>query len=435
MLRKRYRMAVPLVVLCVLLCVPPQASADVSPGEIIDKTNWEEADGLVPEPLLNWVKNGRLVLDLGKLNYDPSIYWPKHVLEALQGNIGKYDIDEEGWIVETATGNPAEHIVGFPFPKIEMDDPRAGEKIIHNKAYTWYFFADFWLTYQILWIGSSSGLERTVSQKVQQKSYQGWPGISELRNPDGLEKSHIGLAVAPADLKGIAILTWRYVSPEKQDSTFGYVPAIRRVRQMSPANRSDAIAGSDMCADDGNGYDGKVQAFEWKLLRQQEAIVAYIDENPQALEQNEYGEWCTTNRQKYAGFGFEKEGWQGVTWAPTDYVWVRRPVYVLEMRSKDKYYNYGTQYIWIDAETYASYYKVIYDRAGDYWKTGWGAFSGYESPGKEMLATMLSHAAMVDDRSNHASGSELASPNNRIHLFAEINERDFSLAGFQKFCK
>ena len=67
MLPKRYRMGMTLIGLCVLLCVVPQASADGSPsvsptppGEVIDKTNWEEVEDLVPHTILNWVKAGKL---------------------------------------------------------------------------------------------------------------------------------------------------------------------------------------------------------------------------------------------------------------------------------------------------------------------------------------------------------------------------------------
>jgi len=428
-------MAMSLVGFCMVLCMAPWASADVSPGEVIDKTNWEEAEGLVPHTILNWVKAGKLILHLGELNYDPAIYIPQHALDALQGNIGKYDIDEKGWVVETVAGKPAMHIVGFPFPEIDLNDPMVAEKIMHNKTYTWYVTGDFHFTYQLLWIGGSSGLERTIAQKAQQMTLQGWPGIKNLRNPDKVEKRIIGVATAPVDVKGTAIMSWRYMSPDKQDSTFGYIPAIRRVRQMSPANRSDAIVGSDMCVDDSNGYDGKVQAFEWKLLRKQEAIVPYLDENPQTLERNVNGGWCTTKQHKYVPYGFEKEGWQGAPWAPTNYVWVRRPVYVLEMRSKDRYYNYGTQYLWVDTETYASHYKVIHDRAGEYWKGSWAAFSGYESAGGDMRISMISHGGMVDDRHDHATGTELASPQNITNFFVDLNQRDFTIAGFQKFCQ
>ena len=435
MLRKRTRMGMTLVGLCALLCVTPQTSADVSPGSVIDKTNWEQAEGLVPHTILNWVKAGKLTLHLGELNYDPAIYLPQHALDALKDNIGKYDIDEKGSVVEAATGKLAMQVMGFPFPEIDVNDPTAAEKIMHNKMYTWYIYGDIHFSYQLLWIAASVGLERTVDMKAQQTNLLGWPGIKELKNPDKVEKRIIGIATSPVDLKGTAIMTWRYMSPNKQDSTFGYIPAIRRVRQMSPANRSDAIVGSDMCVDDSNGYDGKVQAFEWKLLRRQEAIVPYLDENPQPIERNEKGEWCSTTRQKYVVYGFEKEGWQGAPWAPTNYVWVKRPTYVIEMRSKDKYYNYGTQYLWIDAETYASHYKVIHDRAGDYWKGSFAALTGYESTGKELRVQGLAHGAMVDDRNDHATGTELASPRNIVNFFGELNQRDFTLAGFQKFCQ
>ena len=111
-------------------------STEVWSGEVIDKTNWEQAEGLVPHTILNWVKAGKLTLHLGELNYDPAIYLPQHALDALKGNIGKYDIDEKGWVVEAATGKPAMQVMGFPFPEIDVNDPTAAEKIMHNKMYT-----------------------------------------------------------------------------------------------------------------------------------------------------------------------------------------------------------------------------------------------------------------------------------------------------------
>ena len=435
MIEKRYRLGISLVALAVLVFAYSQASEDVSPNKIIDKANWEEAEGLVPHTILNWVKNGKLMLHLGELKFDPAVYQPQFALDALQSNIGKYGIDEQGWLVETSTGKPAKQIIGYPFPKMEMDDPRVAEKIIYNKMYTWYLYGDIHFTYQMIWIGASTGYERTVDIKAQQMSLQGWPGIKDLKNPDMVEKRILGLVTAPVDLKGTSTMGWRYMSPDKPDSTFGYIPAIRRVRQMSPANRSDAVAGSDFCIDDSNGYDGKVQAFEWKLLREQEAIVPYLDESPETLVGKENGEWCTTKQHKPVVYGYDKEGWQGAPWAPTNCIWVKRPVYVLEMRSKDKYYNYGTQYLWVDTETYAAHYKVIHDRAGDYWKGSFAVLAGNESADAGMRALALVNGVMIDDRTDHASASEIASPRNIVHFFSELNARDFTIAGFQKFCQ
>ena len=434
-MKKRKALPVHFLVLSLALWFTMMDSMEILSAGTIDSTNWERAEGLVPDSVLNWVKNGDLVLETGELNYDPSAYLPQHALDSFQANAGRYEIDEKGWIVDVETTKPARYIVGFPFPKIDSEDQTAAEKIIHNEICTWNVHGDLRLVFQLKWIHPSSGLEREIDIRGQVAVLQGWPGIKAFPNKDRVEKYQIVLVTAPVDIKGTAVMTWRYMSPDKQDSTFGYIPSIRRVRQMSPANRSDAFVGSDYCLDDANVYDGKVQAFEWKLLRKQDAMVPFLDKNPQPIERNRAGEWCTTNRQKYIIYGFEKEGWQGAAWAPTNYVYARRPTYVIEMRAKDPYYNYGVQYMWVDTETFSGYYKVIHDRADSYWKTSIAAFSGYEGTGGEMRLTTTAHSVMVDDRTRHATGTEQASKRNTMTYFADVNQRDFTLAGFQKYCR
>ncbi len=51
-----------------------------------------------------------------------------------------------------------------------------------------------------------------------------------------------------------------------------FVPALRRVRQVSPANRSDGFLGSDMSQDDGPFFDGKPEDFEWKLVGDRQGL-------------------------------------------------------------------------------------------------------------------------------------------------------------------
>jgi hypothetical protein len=204
---------------------------------------------------------------------------------------------------------------------------------------------------------------------------------------------------------------------------------------MSPANRSDAFVGSDLCIDDANGYDGKVAAFEWRLLGQQEAIVPFYDPEPVTIVQDENGEWDTTRDVKELIWGHRKEGWQGAPWAPTNMTWVKRPVYVLEVKPKDPYYNYGAHYIWIDTKTFACNYKVIHDRSGAYWKTFVKGDSGCISKDKKMKLLTVAIQLIVDDRSDHATVINNFSPKNVFTHFAQTDLNDFSLAGFQRFCK
>ena len=410
---KKAGIGIQLTALTLVLWIAVFGLAEAPGGDVIDRSNWEEAEGLLPTPHLQWVKDGKMSLKLGELTYDPSKYFSQDSLDLTVGNVGKYSIDEKGWITETATGKPAKLILGFPFPKIDMEDPKAGEKVMHNKVYTWYLTGSVRINYELLWIGSN--LERSISNMSLLTPLQGWPGVERLKNPEDFEKLGLTVVTEPVDLKGASSMTWRFMHPGKEDSTFAYVPMTRRVRQLSPANRSNAVAGSDLCIDDGNGYDGKVQAFEWKLLRKQEALVPYIDESPMPMERTRRGEWASTNQQKILISGYEDKEWQGAPWAVMNYIWIKRPVYVVEARAKDPYYNYGLQHLWVDTETYAVFYKIIQDRAGDFLEGLFAAFTGYRSPGDEMKLHALSHGVMIDDRTGHATGTELISPR---HIFA-----------------
>ncbi len=87
-----------------VLTMKPAVFADVSPGDVIDKTNWQKAEGLLPKPVLNWVKKGDFVLDIGELNYDEKEYFDFLVKDSLTANIGKYDVNEKDIIIDVETG-------------------------------------------------------------------------------------------------------------------------------------------------------------------------------------------------------------------------------------------------------------------------------------------------------------------------------------------
>jgi hypothetical protein len=230
-------------------------------------------------------------------------------------------------------------------------------------------------------------------------------------------------------------MTWRYFDPQKQDNTFAYVPAIRRVRRMSSGNRSDALFGSDLAVDDAGGYDGKVTAMEWKFLRKQEALVPFPSTVPGRLVEGEEGGWLTSENIEVMVYGYQKEGWQGAPWAPVNWLWVKMPVYVLEMKAKDPYYNYGIQHIWVNPETWGYVYKTIYDKAGKYWKTFMGQPRYFESDDEGFRLAYIGDQILIDERSKHATIITGPSPTDIWNFHAEMDADDFSLAGFQKFCK
>lgn len=431
--RPTYLLAALVSLLC-LVSMISTVTADVVPGDVIDSSNWQKAEGLLPEPVLDWVKRGEFILNIGELDVEnPTMIRSDYVLEAFETNRGKYGIDENGGVVDKKSGELAKCLVGFPFTVLDPKDPVVVEKLMYNHQYGQHVNGFFKFRFQLIWV-SERGFEREVDAVWQGASMTGFPEALNLSNSAGVEKYSILVVRKPYDLAGTAIMTHRFLDPTQSDNTFGYIPAIRRVRRMSAANRSDAFIGSDECVDDVNGYDGKVPAFDWKLIRVQDALLAFLP-GVYPFVENRYGEWETTKDVKRVIYGYEKEGWQGAPWAPTNLIFAKRPVYVIEMTPRDPYYNYGTHYIWASPETYACPYKVVNDRAGQYWKSLYMVNTFVQSADKKMAVIAVPGQNVIDERYKHATITQILSPDNPWTMKARLNLDDFSMAGFQKFCK
>ncbi len=413
------------------------ASAEVAVGDVVDKSNWEKAEGLIPDAILNWLKNGDFVMKVGELNYDPKEYRNPAAVASLDANKGKYNLDAEDMIIENATGKLPTYIEGIPFPERDLDvkDPRAGAKIMYNKTYGTYVQGNEKFPFGTIWLGRNNGFEREVHCEWQQYPLDGYVGHKDQKNKEGYERFALIRVLAPFDIAGTNILLMRYRGL-KQDSTLAYVPAIRRVRRMSPANRSDSFIGSDACVDDAWCFDGKVTAFKWELQRKQEALMPYFDENPQPLVKGKGESWLTAKNMKQIEYGYQNKDWQGAPWMPTNLIYVKRPAYVIKMTPKDPYYNYGTQYMWVDADiNLMTTYKIIHDRAEKYWKVMWYSYSAFASPDGAMKLICGSSMVAVDDRTNHGTIIRFSEPNNTWSFFAKLDKNNYSLGGFQKLCK
>jgi hypothetical protein len=42
----------------------------VKPGDVIDQSNWEKLDGILPPTILEWVKRGEEIVKIGELQYN-----------------------------------------------------------------------------------------------------------------------------------------------------------------------------------------------------------------------------------------------------------------------------------------------------------------------------------------------------------------------------
>jgi hypothetical protein len=349
---------------------------EVPSGTKLGNDNWEIAKGHLPDEILEFYKRGEFSNPIVQKPGNDWLVDPNFVA-ASKANAGKFDVDENGTVVDKATGKRPPTIIGLPFPDIQAGDPKAGAKAIWNWFYTLYWEGSFHTTSPVNWI-SRDGPLRRISTDVHYKYYDGNPPeFQEMmgENPLNILSRAMGVVTEPADVNGIVNLNWRFRDGDKQDQAWTYVPALRRVRPINPANRSDGLLGSDISLDDGPYFDGKPEDFNFKLVGEAK-LLAHFDRP--ALEKGSPVRLVEPNEEissmvpssttgwrlkvpDYPLIGSQVDGWKRadgealVAWAPVQYALVPRPVWVVEATPKNPYYLYGKQVLYLDQDTFRGY--------------------------------------------------------------------------------
>jgi len=344
-----------LAALAVLLLAPaPAPLAELKPGTMIDPSTAEQEKDLLPPEIHRHYEKGEYMNKL--VEYPDSCF--KHddgFDEATEANRTSLTLDEQKQPVDKATGKRPNYITGYPFPDIREDDPDAAVKIVWNNNYGTYNGGNSRNVTSLNWV-SPTGLDRSSLQDVIFLFYDGQPKhYIPPANPENYLFQFIALTLGPADLQGTAALSYRYRDPGKRDSSWAFVPALRRIRAVSPTNRSDGFLGSDLSQDDGTFFDGKPEDFTWKLVGHKEGL-RFTD--PLSIEGKVVrkplpgGGWRTIYKDKDKVAGFQVPEWKGVAWAPIPSALAKRKMWIVEGIPKDKYYLYGRIELWIDDYTW-----------------------------------------------------------------------------------
>lgn len=316
--------------------------ADVQPGDVITKANVDKAKDLM-SPGLEWcVKHGMVM----KIVPYKKIEWDKRYREATEKYSGQAKLAPDGRSV-------LNHIAGQPFPTIDPNDPQIALKIMWNFELRGFDTDDLDLRNFDADTGPVSEGPMQVERHFLLDHYRNlWytgrlyvDPKPELPNPDQVRvKSSLHPILEPFDLKGVGETGIRYLSPDRQDDTWLYLPSLRRVRRLSSAQRSDALFGQDTDVDSYGGYAGQVPWFEWKFLGEKEVLGSFHSESYPV-------KWC--------------EGAGDFVFCDN---WEKRKVYVLEGTPKLPQYAYGKRLLFIDKETYLVAYTDIFDRSLQLWK-------------------------------------------------------------------
>jgi hypothetical protein len=339
-------------------------------GMVLNKENAKLGEGLVPDEILNFYKSGdfyNTIVRFPAEKYSEGPDWDRASAE----NANNIDLDANNNLIDKRSGKDPGNLQGWPFPNIDPKDPKAPIKVYwNNQVKTWHGIGNsaFYLNITML---SRAGAERNLRVYTYQNHWIGSPPrLVPQQNPQSLLEESLTVVESPQDVYGTAQLGVRF-RDDKQDLNWAYVPALRRVREVSPANRSDGFLGSDISQDDASFFDGKVTNFDFKLVGEGEMLcvadpVSLAGIYPKRMPSPQYpGGWRDFMAPDKGASGFMKADWKGVPWAPADQALVLRPVWIIDLVPKDRYYLYGKIQLAIDKLTWEGCYNRKWSWKGE----------------------------------------------------------------------
>ncbi len=354
-------------------------------GAMLGKDNWQIAEGLLPPEILTLYKKGEYQNPVRKIDHLKGKPYDSRLVEISKKNEGRFTINKEGTVVDIKTGERPSVITGWPFPTIDAKDPQAGAKALWNSIYTLFWAGSFHTNTPINWVDRGQGILRRIETEINFKYYDGQvPEFQkEIENPDNFLSKTLALVLEPADLNGIVSLNWRYREGDKNDQAWAYVPALRRIRPINPANRADGFMGSDISQDDGPYFDGKPEDFEFKLVGEGFSLGSYdgpgLDKPsfPKEIKPGEEVSAMIPDAEHGWHFDYpempliasQEKDWKTgeglIAWAPIQMALVLRPVWIVEAKPKNPYYIFGKQIMYFDKESFRGYWKQKYDWKGN----------------------------------------------------------------------
>jgi hypothetical protein len=371
-------------------------------GWILDSNNWQQGDGLLPPVVLERVKKGDYWYKV--LPVEPEEFkqnYSKNFWDASEANEGKYDIDPATCgLKDVKTGKMPDFYFGYPFPKIDPKEPLAACKMAWNFEAANSMGEGQGATFTLNGIDTSGEFKR-IKLWLHANSFLGRHG-GPIDNPENLRTTALTNVLEPQDIDGVAGLTKRENNWDAQDKAWFYVPSTRRVRRVNAATRSDPVAGLDIFADDLNCYGGKIEYYKWKLVGEQNILAPVLSPKPLRQEKTKSPTRFEVNIPYLKG-AYETPGAKGVPWLVVDnLVLVPRPVWVLEGESSDPYYNFGKVIMYMDKDMYRIYWKLVHNRAGEYFYNALCAYHFSKSDDGSFSAVTPNMVVGVNDKTNRA---------------------------------
>ncbi len=136
--------------------------------------------------------------------------------------------------------------------------------------------------------------------------------------------------LGPQNIKGLSVLTWTYLDPDRNQEVWLWLPSLRKVRRISQSEADDPFMGSEFTTEE-------MSTRKWE------------DET-----------YSMIGEKTFEGYTARGDG--KTYYKNTD-------CYVLEARPKRENWYYSKRVVWLDKRFAGLIFDEVYDQAGRRWKT------------------------------------------------------------------
>ena len=398
---------------------PGAARADVSPGDHITYEDRERVREYVPEPMFKWMVEDNTDFDMTIVETEEYPTHPKY-LEATVKYACQAQVDEDGVLTNYVAGQP------FPFSDwataatdhacdLAPDDPQFALKLAWNVNYRWQGGSGLNLPH---WGFSNMRNKGKETWRIAQGEYRRTyfshradllPETHQLLEGTNVEWAEFFDVKTPFDLRGTMFLLYRYTDG-KEDDTWAYIPALRRVRRIAATQKSDSLLGTEFTLEDFYGFAGYVWDHSWEFGGEQ-VLLLPVDSDRECFPS------VIGDAERHMVTGMERLGtdeeWFHCRFSPyrampmTGEKWQMRQTFRLDDIPRQKGHPYSRKALWYDKETLYVYYMMAWDRAGMDYKvlggiTTWSENSGLEANrGRYTMNYTLFGLANVQNANSH----------------------------------
>jgi hypothetical protein len=330
-----------------IFIVRAPAPAQVKPGEVITMENAAKVVELVSPGVYYKVMHNMTM----KIVPTKRVDWPPPYKDATIKYSGQVRLSADH---RSVVG----YVAGQPFPLIEVNDPQVAIKIAWNNVFRPITSDDYDLRfYDCDTTYEANHAQTSQIEYLQIGHYAGYSlvGRTEVEplpiDPDFKHTGRYWLfglypVLAPAELRGVGFLRYRYADPKKGDDIWSWNAGTRRLRRLNEGIMSSAIGAFSWDPDHYSGFNAKVEQYNYRFLGEKEMLASvHAEHSPEKR--------CETDN--------------GASACPE--AWEMRHLYILEATPR-RQVGQATEaldsktIIYSDSEVAFPPYIDTYDRAG-----------------------------------------------------------------------